>query len=54
MLQCNDGGIPEQGFFRAENDVNNDTSCPIFDIQVSRNVICHHDLHPDRQFDGFR
>ncbi|KAF9647768.1 hypothetical protein BDM02DRAFT_3116477 [Thelephora ganbajun] len=53
MFQCDDGAIPEWRFLRVENGVDIGAPCPVCDIQVGHNVTCHHDLHPNRQFDGF-
>ena len=54
MLQCDNGAIPERGLIRVEDDINDGSSHPIRDIQVGRNVARDHDLHPNRQLDGFR
>ena len=53
MLQCYDGAISEWRFFRVKDDVDDGASRPVCDIQVGRNIACHHDLHPDRQLDDF-
>ena len=53
-LQLNGGSVLKWRFVLIENDVGDNASGPICNIQVRLQIVCYHDLHSNCEEDQLR